>query len=302
MARTLATLSALIALGSPLAAQEAATEATIEVVTLTDSVHMLVGQGGNLGVSVGPDGVFLIDDQFAPLHEAIVAAIDGLAAKPATNDRVFLLNTHFHPDHTGGNELLGDTGAVIVAHENVRTRLSVEQVVPFFDMRMPALQSQGLPVLTFTRDVTLHLNGEEIRIRHVGGPAHTDGDSFVHFPAANVLHTGDIVFLGTYPFIDLDNGGSVAGVIDAVELMIDLIDDETKVIPGHGPLTDKASLIAYRDMLQTVTARVRELVAAGKTLEEVQAARPTSDFDAELSTFVSGEAFTGLLYREAADD
>jgi cyclase len=302
MSRTLATLIALIAVGSPLAAQEAAPEPTIEVVTLTDSVHMLVGQGGNLGVSVGPDGVFLIDDQYAPLHDAIVAAIDELSPEPEAKDRVFLLNTHFHADHPGGNELFGETGAVIFAHENVRTRLSVEQVVPFFDMRTPGLKSEGLPVLTFTRDVTLHLNGDEIQIRHVGGPAHTDGDSFVHFARANALHTGDIVFIGTYPFIDLDNGGSVAGVIAAVDQMIALIDDETKVIPGHGPVTDKAALISYRDMLRTVSARVRELVAAGKSLEEVQAAKPTSDFDAELSTFISGEAFTGLLYRDASGD
>ena len=284
---------------STLAAQQAQEEAQIDATQLADNVYMLTGQGGNLGLSVGPDGAFLIDDQFAPLHEMIVSKIEELAGELVdVEQNTFLLNTHFHPDHTDGNELMGAEGAVILAHENVRRRLAVEQVVPFFDMRHPALKPSGLPVLTFTRDVTLHLNGDEIEVFHVGGPAHTDGDAAVHFTQANVIHAGDIVFIGTYPFIDMDNGGSAAGVIAAVEKILARCDDATQIIPGHGPVVDKAGLTEYHAMLTETYAAVKALVESGKTLEEVQAAQPTAKHDAAWSTFIKADGYVSFLYRD----
>jgi len=300
MRRTFAFLLTVAVTPAALLAQQPAPAPTVESSLVAGNVYMLVGQGGNLGLAVGADGAFLIDDQFAPLHESIVEAIEELTDDPDASERVFLLNTHFHPDHTDGNELLGERGAIILAHENVRTRLTVEQVIPFFNMRHPALAAHGLPILTFTRDVTLHLNGDEIDIQHVGGPAHTDGDSIVHFKKANVIHAGDIVFIGTYPFIDLDNGGSVAGVVAAVEQIIELANDTTKIIPGHGPLIDKAGLVRFRTMLATTSDRVKEMVAAGKSLDAVRDAKPTAEFDADWSGFITTEAFVGILYRDAA--
>lgn len=291
-----ATLAGL-ALAASLAAQEPAPAPAVTSTHVAGNVYMLTGQGGNLGLAVGGEGAVLVDDQFAPLHEAIVGAIEELEA--GASERVFLLNTHFHPDHTDGNELFGDAGAVIVAHENVRRRLAVEQVIPFFDMTHPALAPEGLPVLTFTRDVKLHLNGDEIEVTHLGGPAHTDGDAVVFFRNANVLHAGDLVFLNSYPFIDLDNGGSVTGVIAALDRLLELTGDATRVIPGHGPVSDRQGLARYRDMLGTIHERVKALAAEGKDLAAVRAARPSADFDADWAGFIDGDAFVGLLYRDA---
>lgn len=286
----------------PLVAQEGE-EVQIEATRLAESIYMLTGQGGNLGFSFGRDGAFLIDDQLAPLHEKIVQKLRELAGESLDLERrTFLLNTHFHPDHTGGNELMGESGALILSHENVRKRLTVEQVVPFFNTRHPALKPSGLPVLTFTRDVTLHLNGEEIEVVHVGGPAHTDGDSVVYFPQANVIHAGDLVFIGTYPFIDLDNGGSVAGVIAAVGQILERCDGQTKIIPGHGPLIDKAGLTAYHAMLSETYGAVKAMVESGKTLEAIRSAKPTASFDSEWSGFINADGFVGLLYRDLTEE
>lgn len=270
-------------------------------VKAADNIYMLQGAGGNIGLFFGPDGIFLIDDQFAPLHEKLIAVIEELVGDSVVDlSDVFLINTHFHPDHTGGNELLGDAGAVIIAHENGRQRLTVEQVIPFFDTRHPALAANGLPVITFSRDITLHLNGDSISVFHVGA-AHTDGDAIVHFTKANVIHAGDILFMQTYPFIDLDNGGSVAGVIKATEQLLAIADDRTRIIPGHGNMTDRGGLERYYTMLTMTSERVSEMVAEGKTLEQIQAAKPTQEFDAEFSGFISGDAFVGLLYRNLSE-
>lgn len=275
-------------------AQDEMADVRIETVRITDGVYMLVGRGGNIGVSVGDDGVFLIDDQFAPLTEKIVAAVRELSDRPIR----FVLNTHWHLDHTGGNENLGRAGAVIVAHENVRRRMSTEQFIAAFDRTVAPSPPQALPVITFTDSVTFHWNGDELRVLHVE-PAHTDGDSIIVFTKANVVHMGDVYFNGMYPFIDTGAGGSIDGMIAAVDRVLALpqVNERTKFIPGHGPLSGLAELKAYRDMLKTVSERVHRLVDEGKTREEVVAARPTQDLDATWGRgFMQPDVWIGIVY------
>ena len=269
----------------------------IETIRLGDNVAMLMGgAGGNLGVSYGEDGVFVIDDQFAPLTEKITAAIAVLNDKPVR----FVINTHWHLDHVGGNENFGKAGAVIVAHENVRKRMNADQFIKAFDMHIPAASDAALPVITFTQDVTFHLNGDEIHVFHVPN-AHTDGDAIIHFKKANVLHTGDLYFAGTYPFIDVESGGSINGLIEALTRLLPRLDKKTKIIPGHGPLSNKAELTAYIEMLATIRDRILRLIQDGKTLEEMAAAKPTADFDDTWGKgFLSPEQFTGIVYRDLA--
>lgn len=290
---TVALIPVLVAASA--AAQEPAEQPPVTSQQVTDNLYMISGQGGNLGVLVGPDATVLIDDQMAPVHEAIVAEIEAIRDQD-DSERTFLINTHFHYDHTGGNELFGAGGAIILSHENTRGRLTVEQFVPFFDMRSPAVKPAGLPVITFTSDVGLHLNGEDIDVFHLG-PAHTDGDVVVHFTDSNVIHGGDLVFDGTYPFIDLDNGGDVDGFIEGNRRILALCDGETKIIPGHGPLIGKARMEAYVEMLETTRDAVAGLVAEGKSLEEVVAAAPTAAYDEAWSTFINAEGYLSLLYR-----
>ncbi|HET8690664.1 MAG TPA: MBL fold metallo-hydrolase [Steroidobacteraceae bacterium] len=258
-------------------------------------VYVMHGAGGNIGVSIGPDGVFLVDDQYAVMTPKVAEAL----AKLTPESPRFVLNTHWHGDHTGGNENLAQKGSLIVAHDDVRRRMSTEQFSKFFDRTTPPSPSGALPVVTFNDSVSFHLNGDEIRGIHVA-PAHTDGDVFIHFKRANVIHTGDLVFAGMYPFVDIDSGGSVDGVIAAVDRMLALADEKTRIIPGHGELTDKAGLAAYREMLATTSGRVRELVKAGKTLEEALAAKPNADYDAKLAwDFITPERYLTILYRDA---
>src|SRR5262249_19292988 len=190
----------------------------------------------------------------------------------------FVLNTHWHGDHSGGNENLGGEGSLIVAHENVRRRMSSEQVNSFFQRTTPPSPEKALPVVTYTDSVTPHLNRYEIRCTH-RPPAHTDGDSVVHLVKANVLHAGDLFFNGLYPFIDVESGGSFDGMVGAADRMLAMADDDTQIIPGHGPMGKKADLKAFRDMLAGVRDKMKPLVAAGKTLAEVQAAKPTAAYD-----------------------
>ena len=270
-------------------------------VKAADNLYMLHGAGGNIGLFLGPDGIFLIDDQFAPLHKKLIAKIEELSGDSLFDRaRTFLINTHFHPDHTGGNELLGESGAVIVAHENVRNRLAGERSVPFFNSHNPPMSPDGLPVITFSRDITFHLNGDSVSVAHMGR-AHTDGDAIVHFTRANVIHAGDIVFTQSYPFVDIDNGGSVPGVIQAVERLLVLADDQTAIIPGHGDLTDRAGLQRYHDMLVAILDRVSGMLQEGKSLEQIQAARLTQDYDDQFKGSVSGDAFVGSIYKELAE-
>ena len=282
--------AALIAAAA--SAQDDFSKVEIKTEKLADTVYMMTGSGGNLGVSVGEDAVFVIDDQFAPLTPKIQAAIAKLSSKPVK----FVLNTHWHFDHTGGNENLGKAGAVIVAHENVRKRLSTEGFIAFFGMKTKPEPQIALPVVTFARDVTFRLNGDELVVTHVPR-AHTDGDSIVEFRKSNVIHTGDTFFNKLYPFIDTSSGGTVNGVIQAADLVLRLADDDTKIIPGHGPLGNKADLQAYRDMLAAVSGRIRQLIRQGKTLDEVIAAKPTAKFDEVWGKgFLAPEKFVAMLY------
>lgn len=269
----------------------------IETIEVAPSVHMLVGAGGNIGVSTGSDGILVIDDQYAPLTEKILAAIKAISDRPVD----FIVNTHWHGDHTGGNENMGKAGAVIVAHRNVRARMSTEQFSSFFDRTTPPSPPGALPVVTFTEDVSFHFNGDELHVFHVE-PAHTDGDSVVHWRSTNVFHMGDLFFNGGYPYIDLGSGGSADGIIAAVNRVLELANDESKIIPGHGELSNKQELTAYRDMMVEVRSRISEHVTAGKSLEQVLAANPTQDLDAQWGTgFIKGNQITEFVYRSLSN-
>lgn len=241
---------------------------------LTDSVYMLEGAGGNLGALIGPDGVVLIDDQFAPLSDKIRAAIGKLDSRAVR----FVINTHWHGDHTGGNESFGKTGTVIVAHDNVRQRMSTDQFLAAFDRTVPASPAAAWPVLTFAEGMTFHLNGETLQVFHLPR-GHTDGDSAIYFQESDVLHTGDLFFNGRYPFIDVSSGGGIDGVIAAADTMLKRIGRSTKIIPGHGPLATQADLVAYREMLVGARKAVQALVQAGKDEDETVAAAPTAAWD-----------------------
>jgi cyclase len=269
-------MAALAFAALPAAAQQDFSKVEIRATKLGESTYMMQGAGGNLGLSIGEDAVFLIDDQFAPLTAKIQAAIAQLTPKAVR----FVLNTHWHGDHTGGNENFGKSGAIIVAHENVRSRMSTEQFIELMKMTEKASPRAALPVVTFAGSVTFHLNGDEIRVFHVP-KAHTDGDAMVHFAKSDVIHMGDVYFNGMYPFIDTSSGGSIRGVVAACDRVLGMVGESTKIIPGHGPLSNKAELKAYRDMLAAVAERIGKLVADGRKEEEILAANPTAEFDAK---------------------
>ena len=276
----------------PLPAQQDMQDIEITTTHVAGGIYMLQGRGGNLGLSIGEDGAFLVDDQFAPLTEKIIAAIRAVTDQPVQ----FVFNTHWHGDHTGGNENLGKAGALIVAHENVRKRLNPADFRELMGRSQQA-PPDALPVITFTDQVTFHWNGETIHAIHVP-PAHTDGDALVHFVGANVVHMGDLFFNGRYPFIDTGSGGNANGVIAAASAALEQMDDDTKVIPGHGALASRADLLAYRDMLVTVRDRVRKLVGEGKSEDQVVAAKPTADLDAIWGE--RSERFVRAMYQAVA--
>jgi glyoxylase-like metal-dependent hydrolase (beta-lactamase superfamily II) len=262
----------------------------IRATKVTESIYMLEGAGGNIGVSVGEDGVFLIDDQFAPLTEKIKAAIAELTDKPVQ----FVINTHFHYDHTDGNENLGGEGAIIVAHDNSRTRMSSDQVIEFFKHNQAAYSPTGLPKITFAESMTFHYNGQTIDVFHTPN-AHTDGDAIVHFREANVFHTGDVFVRYGLPFIDQPNGGSIDGLIAATYRMAGMANEETRFIPGHGQLSTKADLLTFAEMLITLRDRIQALIDEGKTLEEVIVADPTAGMEV---TGLPVPGWIGLVYSD----
>ena len=265
----------------------------IQTHKLADNLFLLEGAGGNVAVFVWADGVLLVDDKLATASPQVKAAVAAITPKPIR----FVVNSHWHRDHSGGNEALAGDGSVIVAHENVRRRMSVEGFVAVFDRKSPPAPQKALPIVTFTRDVTFHLGGEEISVIHVE-PAHTDGDSFVLFRSANVIHLGDCYLNGSFPVIDSSNGGTYPGVIAAADTALGMLDARTQVIPGHGAVAAEKDLHQWREMLVTINERVRNSVAAGKTLEQVKAERPTREWDGRFpqsfvtSDHVIEEAFT----------
>ena len=236
-------------------------------------VHMLRGAGGNLGVFVSDDGVFLVDGQFAPLTARIQAEIRTLSEEPVR----FLINTHFHGDHTGGNYAWGPAGVLLVAHENVRRTLASNHYIEMIETRWRAFGDAALPVVTFSDSMTFHLGGEQIDVIHAP-PAHTDGDSLVFFRDSNVIHMGDIYRSRGQPIFDRNNGGSYEGLIRASDFVLDLIDEDTRIVPGHGVLSSRADLVEVRDIMATVRDRIQDGIDAGLSMEEVVASDPSRGF------------------------
>ena len=272
--RRLSLLMFLVA--SPLAAQVNYDTVQVKATQLAPGLHVLFGAGGNMAVSSGGDATFLVDDQFAPLTPRIVAAIKAITPKPVQ----FVLNTHWHWDHTGGNENFGTGGAVIVAHDNVRKRMSTDQFVAAVNTRTQASPHVALPVVTFTDGVTFHLNGDSIAVIHVA-PAHTDGDALVFFTKANVVHMGDVFNNAGLPFVDRSSGGSIHGIIAAADQVYAMTNASTKIVPGHGAVADRARLKQWRDALFALRTRVQAEVKAGKTVDQVLALRLGAPYEKE---------------------
>jgi cyclase len=269
---------------------------TLKTTVLTGNISLIEGvngfAGGNVAVIVGDDGLLVIDDELQPLAPKLRTALAAFK-KPVR----FVINTHWHGDHTGGNTMLGGGGAVIVAHYNVRKRLSTEQFMDLMGMKktIPASPAEALPVVTFNDDLTFFFGGDEIHVFHVA-PAHTDGDSIVHFKKANVIHTGDTL-VGGYPIVDTGSGGQLDGFVAAADRVLAIADDATKVIPGHGPVMTKADVKEWRDMIVTVRERVAKLAAQKKTLEEIKATKPTAEFDAKHQGMVTPDYFVETVFK-----
>jgi glyoxylase-like metal-dependent hydrolase (beta-lactamase superfamily II) len=281
---------------APSAAQQDLSRVEIRAEQVAPNVHVLFGAGGNIGVSTGLDGSFIVDDQFAPLTPKIQAALSKLDPKPVR----FVLNTHWHYDHTGGNENFGKAGALIVAHDNVRVRMSSEQFIASLKQKVPPSPAVALPVVTFDRTTSFHINGDAIRAVHVPF-AHTDGDALVHWTKANVIHMGDTYFANGFPFIDTSSGGSVDGLIAAIETGLALGNEQTRYIPGHGPVSGRAELTVYRDMLRDLAGKARAAVARGQSVDQFVASRPTAAYDAKWGgAFIKPEQFARTLYTSIA--
>jgi cyclase len=284
---------ALVA-AAPAAAQEQDFSAVqIRTEQVGNGLYVLFGSGGNIALSTGADGAVLVDTQYAPLNQKIVAAVRAAGG----GDVKYVINTHWHGDHAGGNEPLGEAGATIIAHSNVRTRLSTEQFMAAFNQRIPPSAAAAWPVITYPARSTFHFNGNTINVVHVAN-AHTDGDSIVHFTNANVIHTGDTYVKDQYPFIDVSSAGSIDGLIAASEAVLARSDAATKIIPGHGEVATKADLQRFHDMLVTVRGNVKTLVDQGKSEDDVVAAKPTAEFDAAWGAgFMNAENFTRFAYQ-----
>ena len=275
----------------PLVGQAGLDTVQIRTQTVAPGVYTLFGSGGNIGLAVGDDAVFVIDDQFAPLTPKVLAAIAALTTKPVR----FVVNTHWHFDHTGGNENLGRAGALIVAHDNVRKRMSTDQFIEALNRREPASPPGALPVVTFSEGVTFYLNGEEIAVIHVP-TAHTDGDAIIHFVRANVLHMGDVFNMSGLPFIDRSSGGSIHGVIAGAERALAIADAKTRIIPGHGRVVGRQELTAWHSMLVALRTRIQGEVTAGKTVDEVLAAKLTEPYARDWPG--GHERFVRAVYQE----
>lgn len=275
-------------------AQQNWDEVIVETQPVAGNIHMLTGSGGNVGVSVGDDGILIVDDQYAPLADKIKSALRSLHAGPLK----FVLNTHFHGDHVGGNPIFG-LEATIIAHTNVRKRVSTPEQRGV--RTIPAMVEDGWPVITFDEEVSVHFNGEEIRLVHLPA-AHTDNDSYVHFTGSDVVHMGDTFFNGRFPFVDLRGGGTVDGLIENIAHVLTVIGPETRVIPGHGDLGDRAALQSYHDMLAATTDAVRAMMADGKSLDEIKAAGLPEQWAGYASDFVPEARWIETIYNSYSSE
>jgi glyoxylase-like metal-dependent hydrolase (beta-lactamase superfamily II) len=258
---------------------------------------MLEGQGGNITVAVAKDGIIMVDGEFAPLHDKIKAAIATISNQPIK----YLINTHFHGDHTGGNEPFAKDGATVVAEVNVKTRLAAGTTNGLTGAKTPPVPQDALPAKTYTGAYHIRLRGRVADLKHVAN-AHTDGDTYVWFKTANVLSTGDTFTNGRYPNIDFANGGNIKGMIAAADIYLKLTSAKSRIVPGHGPIADKAALVEYRTMLVTARDRMAKLVADGKSEDDVVAAKPFADLDAKWApTELASKNFIRVVYHSLAD-
>lgn len=298
-------IAAVMTLSGPLLAQQPAasppppdfSKVEIKITDLGDNIHMLEGQGGNVTVAVAKDGIIVVDSEFAPLHDKIKAAITTISKLPIK----YLIDTHYHADHTGGNELFAKDGAIVIAQDNVKKRLEEGTTNGLTGARTPAAPKGALPSDTYTNFSKIRLSGRVADLKHIAN-AHTDGDTYVWFKTANVLSTGDTFTNGRYPNIDFANGGNVNGMIAATDAYLKLTNARSRIVPGHGPLADRAALVAYRMMLVTARERMAALVKQGKSEAEVIAAKPFADLNVKWApTELAGTNFVRVVYHSLAD-
>ena len=269
----------------------------IKTTDLGDGMYMLEGQGGNITVAVAKDGIIMVDSQYAPLHDKIKAAISSISNQPIK----YVINTHFHGDHVGGNESFSRDGAIVIAEVNVKNRLASGTTNGLTGVKTPPATPAALPSKTYTGHFQIRLRGRVADLKHIEN-AHTDGVTYVWFKTANVLSTGDTFTQGRYPNIDFANGGNIKGMIAATDAYLKLANAKTRIVPGHGPLADKAALAEYRTMLITARDRMTKLVKDGKTEDEVVAAKPFADLDARWApTELAGRNFIRVVYHSLAD-
>jgi glyoxylase-like metal-dependent hydrolase (beta-lactamase superfamily II) len=269
----------------------------IKTTDLGDNVYMLEGQGGNITVAVAKDGIIMVDGEFAPLHDKIKAAISTVSNQPIK----YLINTHFHGDHTGGNEPFAKDGVIIVSEINVKNRLAADTTNGLTGAKTPPVAPDALPSKTYTKAYQIRLRGRVADLKHIEN-AHTDGDTYVWFKTANVLSTGDTFTNGRYPNIDFANGGNIKGMIAATDAYLKLTNAKSRIVPGHGPLADKAALMEYRTMLVTARDRMAKLVKEGKSEDDVVAAKPFVDLDAKWApTELASKNFIRVVWHSLAD-
>jgi cyclase len=303
----MAAVATLVALSGPVLAQTPPAAAPpappdfskveIKTTDLGDNVYMLEGQGGNITVAVAKDGIIVVDGEYAPLHDKIKAAIATVSNQPIK----YLINTHFHGDHTGGNEPFAKDGATVVAEANVKKRLEAGTTNGLTGAKTPPAAAGALPSKTYTGAFKIRLPGRVADLNHIAH-AHTDGDTYVWFKTANVLSTGDTFTNGRYPNIDFANGGNIKGMIAATDAYLKLTNAKTRIVPGHGPIADRAALIEYRTMLVTARERMAKLVKDGKSEDDVVAAKPFAELDAKWApTELASKNFIRVVYHSLAD-
>jgi cyclase len=272
-------------------------EVNIKTTDLGDGVYMLEGQGGNITVAIAKDGIIMVDGQYAPMHDKIKAAITTLSGEPIK----YLINTHFHGDHTGGNAPFSKDGVTVVSEANVKTRLAAGTTNGLTGVQTPPAAPEALPTKTYTGAFKIRMAGRVADLKHIAN-AHTDGDTYVWFKTANVLATGDTFTNGRYPNIDFANGGNITGMIAATDAYLKLVNDKTRIVPGHGPVADKAALVAYRTMLVTARDRMEKLVKGGKSEDDAVAAKPFADLDAEWApTELASKNFIRVVWHSVAE-